>query len=205
MDMHPFHRTALLATALVLATGSVAAQSAGSGRAKAVTGDAVKTAVGEAQAARDVAREARRAAVEAAAASRGTAATPEGEAMARYHAYVADQASRRAQASTNTAINTTNEVAASHSIANGGTAQPIAASLMARQGVRRSEAASLDAQQASAEAMAAARAASEAMSAPPPAPIETVQPLAHPRQVTVVSRMPGYPSTERQVVISDTD
>ena len=205
MNMRPFHRTTLLAAALTLATGSAAAQSSTSGRAKAVTHDTLQSASGEARAARDVAREARQAAIDAAAASRGAAATPEGEAAARYHAYVADQASRRAQGSANTAVNATNDVAASHSVAKGGTAQPTAAILAARQDGRRVEAASLDAQQATAEAMAAARAASEAMSAPPPAPVETAQPLAQPRQVTIVSRMPGYPSTERQVVLSDTD
>ena len=205
MNMRRFPRVAVLATALMLVTGAAAAQSSLAGRAKAVTGDTLQTATGEAQAARDVARDARQAAIDAAAASRGTAATPEGEAAARYHAHVADQASKRAQASSHHAANATNDVAASHSVARGGTAQPTGAILAARQDGRRAQAASLDAQQASAEAMAAARAASEAMSAPPPAPVETVQPLAQPRQVTIVSRMPGYPSTEREVVISDTD
>ena len=205
MNTRSFPRTALLAGALLLAIGSAAAQSSTSGRAKAVTADTLQSASGEAQAARGVARDARQAAIDAAAVSRGTAATPEGEAAARYHAYVADQASRRAQASTARAVNATNDVAASHSAASGGTAQPTGAILAARQDGRRAQAASLDAQQATAEAMAAARAASEAMSPPPPAPVETVQLLAQPRQVTIVSRMPGYPSTERQVVLSDVD
>ena len=75
MNTRRFPRTALLAAALVLATGAAAAQSSQAGRAKAVTGDSLQTATGEAQAAREVAHEARQAAIDAAAASRGITAS----------------------------------------------------------------------------------------------------------------------------------
>ena len=75
--------------------------------------------------------------------------------------------------------------------------------MSARQQGRRAEAASLDARQASAEAVAAARATREAMNAPATPPVESAPLPVQTRQVTVVSRMPGYPSTERQVVLTE--